>query len=112
MRYRDETCENDVVHNVCVYLNAEANHYAWRNNSHGVWDDKQRTFRRPDVFTLSGVSDVISISNGKTYFIECKYGSGKPSKAQQNFADKCRKHGIGYYVVYSFKELMQWPEFS
>lgn len=107
MQYRTERCENDVVWNTCVCLN-QAGFFAWRNNSMGVWDADKNTYRRPDTFAISGVSDVMAMRDGHTYFIECKYGSGSLRKSQQLFKKQCEKHGITYLVVYSVKEVEEW----
>jgi Holliday junction resolvase len=104
MRLRKEACENDVVWNCCAWLNSNG-FYAWRNQSVGVYDPKAKSFRRPAAFTISGVSDIIALRDGKTYFIECKFGRGSQSKEQKAFEAQCKRHNVDYVVVYSVNEL-------
>lgn len=104
MKHRKETCENDVVFNCCVWLNQNG-WYAWRNQSAGVWDASAKAYRRPSPFTLSGVSDIIAIRDGRTWFIECKFGKGDLSKDQELFKNQCEKHGVEFLTIWSVSEL-------
>lgn len=55
---------------------------------------------------LSGVSDLIVISQNKIFFIEMKFGGKKQSDNQINFQQKVESLGFKYYLCYTFDEFM------
>ncbi len=53
---------------------------------------------------LAGVSDLIVINNGKTYFVELKDYKGRQSDKQKEFENKVISQGHKYFLVRSLDE--------
>lgn len=53
---------------------------------------------------LPGVSDLIWLHQGKTYFLEVKTDKGYQSVYQKEFEDKVKKQGFIYHILRSTKD--------
>ena len=53
---------------------------------------------------LAGVSDLIVLNNGRTYFVELKDYKGKQSDKQKEFEKIVSLQGFEYYIVRSLEE--------
>ena len=62
---------------------------------------------------LAGVSDLIVLKNGKTYFVELKDYKGKQSDKQKEFENIVSLEGFQYFLVRSldeFKKIVKLAE--
>ena len=57
-----------------------------------------------DTGLPKGFSDLMALKDGKTYFIEVKYGKNKPSPEQINFIAQMIKKGFKAGVAYSVED--------
>lgn len=90
---------------ICDYL-AYRKHFFWRQNTVGVYDAKNKTFRKMPKYAMKGVPDIIVIDNtGHAIFLEVKSAKGVLSKEQKIFRDKCKEKGAEYYLIRSVDEL-------
>lgn len=53
----------------------------------------------------AGFSDLFAVKDGKAYFIEVKFGKGKPSSKQLNFINQMQKKGCVAGVVWSIDDV-------
>ena len=53
---------------------------------------------------LAGVSDLIVLNNGKTYFVELKDYKGKQSDKQKEFESTVTSEGFKYFLIRSLEE--------
>jgi hypothetical protein len=53
---------------------------------------------------MAGVSDLIWINEGKTYFLEVKAEKGYQSVNQKEFESQVKKQGFEYYILRSTKD--------
>ena len=53
---------------------------------------------------LAGVSDLIWINEGKTYFLEVKTDKGTQSVNQKEFQEKVEKQHLRYFILRSIKD--------
>lgn len=96
--------EGEIVTKCLLWLNQNG-FFAWRNNSTGVYDRTAGGYRKPPPFCINGVSDIIALREGKTYFIEVKTSSGVQRVDQILFEKQCKKHGINYWLIRSVEGL-------
>jgi len=99
--------ENDVVFQVCVYLNSNG-FFAYRQGNSAVFDRGSGAFRKPPPFAVSGVPDVVAMRDGRVVFIEAKTKTGVQSDAQLLFEAQCNKHGVTYLLVRSLEDVKKW----
>lgn len=57
---------------------------------------------------LAGVSDLILLHKGKSYFIEMKYASGRQSPNQKAFQREVEAEGFTYKLIRTFDEFMEY----
>lgn len=74
-------------------------------------DGKDYTYKefagwRPSGAT-PGMSDIIATIDGKTYYIEVKYGKDRLSKNQKKFKEDITRRGANYWVVNSFNDFVE-----
>ena len=105
--------EIDIQNLILDRLN-KAGIFCFRVNTAGIYDEKNKTYRKPAKFTLAGTSDIIGLlPNGRFLAIEVKSKSGRPSKEQLAFLRKVNSlGGIGLVansldvVEYELKEFL------
>ena len=61
---------------------------------------------------LAGVSDLIVLKNGKSYFVELKDYKGKQSDKQKNFENMVTLEGHKYFLVRSLDEFKKIVKFA
>lgn len=66
--------------------------------------DRKEQLRKSFLGVLAGVSDLIILANGKTYFIEVKDDKGRQSPKQIEFQNRVKVQGFNYIVVRSLNE--------
>lgn len=87
-----------------IWLNTNG-FYAWKNASTGTYDEALKTYRKSNPFQINGVSDIIAIRGGITFFIEVKGPRGTQSKMQRAFEAQLIRRSIPYLLVKSTEEL-------
>ena len=55
----------------------------------------------------AGFSDLFAIKDGKAYFIEVKFGKGKPSEKQLNFIKQMNRQGCVAGIVWNIEDVKQ-----
>jgi len=100
------TPESNVLDAVCEYLHKQG-HFFFRVNNVGVYDTVKGIHRTPPKWAMKGVSDVILVWKGKTYFIEIKSPVGKLSPDQIAFQAHVEDNDVDYFVVRSIDEIMR-----
>lgn len=63
---------------------------------------KNKTFK--NTGTMSGVSDLIVVLNGKTIFVELKTEIGVQSEKQKIFESKIKELNQNYYLIRSLEQ--------
>lgn len=77
----------------------------WRENTVGVFDQKQNLFRSAPKFSRSGVPDIVIIKNGKFIGLEVKRKGTYQSAEQKKFQEDLENAGGRYYVVRSIDDV-------
>lgn len=74
----------------------------------------EATYKRKSYFEaiglLSGVADLVILTDKRPLFIECKSADGRQSKEQRQFQANVERLGYSYHLVRSleqFKEIIQ-----
>lgn len=98
--------ENTIQDDILKYL-TERGYTCWRQNTVGVYDQKQQRYRTPSKYAVKGVSDVIVLSEGKAYFIEVKSDNGRQDEDQELFQAFVERAGCEYYVVWSVEDVVE-----
>ena len=91
------TATNSLTTAIINYLNA-SHHFAWRNNTTGVYDPTKKIFRKHHG--LKGIADILGIhrDTGKIICIEVKTGKDKMSEWQKSFQSEINNRG-GIYII-------------
>lgn len=97
--------ENNVVSAVCDYLSYRP-HFFWRNNTVGVYDRKNETYRSLPKYAIKGVPDIIVLAFHTVVFIECKTDKGRQSEAQKDFQKEVESRGYTYILARSVDEVI------
>lgn len=69
-------------------------------------NEKER-MRKLQIGMLPGVSDLIVLINGKTYFIEIKDDNGKQQPKQIEFQNRVEALGFEYVVIRSLRQFQK-----
>lgn len=97
--------ENNIQNAICGYLEKKK-HFFWRQNTVGVYDAKNKSFRRKPKYAMNGVADIVVITDGGyAVFLEVKKPKGVLSLDQKVFKRKCEDKGCEYYVVRSIDDV-------
>ena len=97
--------ESQLVSACLQYLNLRGI-FAWRNNSTGIWDEKQGRYRRSKG--MLGTADILGVfPGGRALAVECKSARGKTTLDQEVFLGLFRQAGGLAMVVRSIGELME-----
>jgi hypothetical protein len=93
--------EIDIQNLILDQLNS-AGIFAFRVNTAGIYDEKNKLYRKPSKFTLAGTSDIVGIlPNGRFLAIEVKSATGRPTKQQLAFLRKVNSLGGTGFVAKS-----------
>ena len=97
---------NSTTKSIVQYLNMK-DYFVWRANNVGVYDPKQKIYRKNPA-ALKGVADILGIRwDGKFIAIEVKTGKDKLSEHQKHFLDQIEKHNGEWYVVKTFDDFLK-----
>lgn len=99
---KDFVSEKFLQNQIIVYLNENTDGMFWQNDSIGIRGRKRQNRYRPN-----GVADVLGCIDGQAIAIEVKAPKGKILQSQIQFAERFRRAGGLYYVVYSFEDLSE-----
>ena len=100
------TPEGLALNAVCEYLHMQGYSF-FRVNNGGVYDPTKDIMRRPAKWTVKGVSDLIVIWKGQTFFIEVKSSVGKLSADQEAFCAMIEDNGCDYHVVRGVEDIQR-----
>lgn len=70
----------------------------------GVYDSAIESFRNRGRFAIKGVSDIIAVYKGITFYLEVKSEKGKQSKHQKAFQMAIERNGALYFIVRSIED--------
>lgn len=94
---------NELTQYVMKYLRKK-NILCWRHNNVGIWDAKNKTYRR-NPQTLRGVADILGIDKfGRFVSVEIKANKDKLTDAQKLFLEQIKLRGGGAFVCKDFDE--------
>lgn len=96
--------EEYVQNAICGYLRWKR-YFFWRQNNTPVYDVKQRRFRKMNLYSMKGVSDLILIHEGHPYFIECKGSHTPQSDDQKEFQKRVEESGGTYVLARSVEDV-------
>lgn len=99
---KDFVNEKYLQNQIILFLNEQTDGMFWQNDSIGIRGRKRQNRYRPN-----GVADVLGCIDGQAIAIEVKAPKGKILPSQIQFAEKFRRAGGLYYVVYSFADLSE-----
>lgn len=93
-----KTETNNLTAQIVTFLN-DMGHFAWRENTIGVYDQKTGRYRKNN--SINGVSDVICVlmHTGRSLFVEVKVGKDSVSTDQEIFRDEVVKRGAIHWVI-------------
>lgn len=98
--------EEQIEHQILVYLNVTKKGFFWKNVSAGYFDG--RSFRKhKSPFAINGTPDILGIIHGDFVGFEVKSAKGKPSEAQEAFKKKALSVGARVCVVRSLSDVVQ-----
>lgn len=98
--------ENEILNVVCEYLTLKRYTF-WRQNTTAIFDPTKKIFRKMPKYSMRGVSDIILLLDGTTFFLECKTEKGVLSEYQKNFKQLVEKNKCVYLVVRSVDDLIK-----
>src|SRR4051794_18472158 len=78
---------------------------AIRLNNQPIFDPKRGIFRALPKHTPHGLSDILAIKEGRSYFFEVKSDKGKPSQDQLDFGREAIRAGAAYHIVRSIDDV-------
>lgn len=93
--------EHKLQNDIRIYL-SQLGYIVFRINVIGLYT-KDGRYIPPSV--PKGHSDLVAYKQGKTYFIEVKYGKNKPSDAQLNFISVMQRQGFVAGTVWSVSDV-------
>jgi len=97
--------ETEVQNSILEYL-CSKDIFAWRNNSHAVFDERSGSFRsKSNPHDINGVADILSIlPDGKFLAIEVKKNKNcKASPSQKLFMENISKNNGITFLAWSVK---------
>jgi len=103
---KNEPKETEIQATICEYL-AVKKHIFWRQNTTSIYDPARQTFRKMPKYSVAGVSDIILLKDGVTYFLEVKRKNTKQSPSQLLFEAMVRKGGARYEIVRSVEDVIE-----
>lgn len=104
--YNKEPSESEIQNTILEYLTRKG-YRCWRQNSAGIYSEKGEYWRKPSKYSLSGISDIIVLSEGKAYFIEVKTAKGKQRPDQEDFQAFVESAGCEYILARCLEDVME-----
>lgn len=104
--YGKDASESDIQATICEYLERKGYRF-WRQNTAGIYDTRREVFRKPNKYSVNGVSDIIVLSEGKAYFIEVKTATGRQSEDQKAFEEFVESAGCEYILARCLEDVME-----
>lgn len=80
--------------------------FASRVNTTGMYDPRLKMYRRSTQ--KRGMPDIIATWQGRSLFIEVKYGKDRISIDQMKIAEEQRSSGGKYFVANNFESFKEW----
>lgn len=102
MKTASKLTEKDIETSILQYLEFIQGCYAWKCNTHGVFDPTKKVFRKSkNKYAINGVSDILGVYQGKFLAIEVKTPQNKKRSDEQNlFIETINKNGgIAFYAT-------------
>lgn len=99
---KGEALQQDAI---CDYLQKRGYTF-WRQNTSGIFNERGGYWRKPNKYSVVGVSDIVVLSDGKAYFIEVKDIDGVQSEDQRLFQEFVERAGCEYYLVYDVDDVI------
>lgn len=93
-----EPSEQEIQNQILDYLTLKG-YTCWRQNSSGIYDQKLGRYRKLSRYAVSGISDIIVLSDGRAYFIEVKTEKGRQSDDQKLFQEFVERADCVYYIA-------------
>lgn len=84
-----------------------------RINSSTHWTEhgtRLSAYRIVNSNATSGHADLVAYRDGRAWFIEVKTDKGRQSKPQATFANLAATYGMGYVILRSTDEALQWAQ--
>jgi hypothetical protein len=102
--------EKDIQATICDYLTLKMNQgklMFWRQNTGGIWNAKDQSYRAMPKYSLNGVSDIIIVKDGWAIFLEVKRKGTKQSESQLAFEKLVKQNNGEYHVVRSLEDVIE-----
>ena len=90
-----------------LYLENQGKLFIQRTNNVGLYDQKNRGYRRTPIGQKKGFPDILVLHKGKFIGIEIKTKTGKQTEHQKKMQKMIEKNGGEYYVIRSLNELIE-----
>ena len=104
------TPEGRVEEECLEYLNRNG-FYAFKVKSTGTFDRASGQYRKSSPYEVNGVSDILAIRSGVTFYIEVKTDRGYQSADQKKFQCAVERADAIYVVVRSVEELKDYVRY-
>lgn len=103
---QQKTETNNLTTQIVAFLN-EMGHFAWRNNTIGVYDMTTGRYRKSN--SVKGTADIFCVLNpaGQTLFIEIKVGRDRLRDAQEVFRDEVVKRGAIHWEIKTIENFIE-----
>lgn len=102
----NEPSESNVQNAICDYLTCRGYTF-WRQNTSGIYNERQGRWRTPSKYAVIGVSDIIVLSEGRAYFIEVKTVRGVQSEDQKDFQEFVERAGCEYLLARCLEDVVE-----
>lgn len=103
-RFRDDSA-NSLTACITTYLKLKGA-FVSRLNNMGIYDKRLQRYR-PGT-SRKGLPDVVCTYQGKSIFIEVKYGRDKMSEHQEKIRQEQQASGGLWFTAHNFTEFKQW----
>lgn len=103
-RFRDDSA-NFLTACITTYLKLKGA-FVSRLNNMGIYDKRLQRYR-PGT-SRKGLPDVVCTYQGKSIFIEVKYGRDKMSEHQEKIRQEQQASGGLWFTAHNFTEFKQW----
>ena len=100
------TPESEALNAVCEYLHMQG-YFFFRVNNVGIFDPTKNIHRKMPKWCVKGISDVMVIHRGKTYYIEVKSATGKLSPDQEAFQAMVEENDGDYYIARGVEDIQR-----
>lgn len=97
--------EAQIQDSILEYLTRKG-YRCWRQNTSGIYSERGGYWRKPNRYSVAGISDIIVLSDGKAYFIEVKKHNGRQSDDQRAFQEFVESAGCEYILAFSLQDVI------